>query len=67
MFSFPVILLLKVILLGGELIRNIFGHAKTNDVSFPDKDPILFKLAVGFETPNLPVTHLLHSHTTKHI
>ena len=44
-----------MILLGGELIRNIFGHRKTNDISFPVKNSILFKLAVGFEAPDLPV------------
>ena len=29
---------------------------------FPDKNSILYKLAAGFEAPDLPVTHLWHSY-----
>ena len=45
-----------------KLIRNIFGHGKTTDISFPDENSILFKLAVRFKAPDLPITHLLHSY-----
>ena len=39
----------KVILLGGELIRNIFGHGNSLEFLPWIKNPNLLMLALGFE------------------
>ena len=47
---------------GRRTEKKYFGHRKANDISFPDQNPIFFKLAVGFEPPDLPISHLWQSY-----